>query len=601
MATQKSVTNITLIMVLGMAIAACGGGGGGGSSNGPGGGHGPGTLSGLDGDADNQDLLYFSHSYEVGEDPGTGQTLYHSVLYALDPANPEAATAVPMDTQDSTQGGDMGRTHYTPLYEADIDDTDGSVSNYRVANVLFLHNRLNGSETSEGFARVGTRLDAADPVRVTSETYLGAWFTGAGTLVRQNYADADRATVVYGLPGNEKRARMHFSASDAPQQVISSTVRHIAASRENDSPGFQRYLILRTHDDLQCSGGHRLVMAESSINPGTGSLQSIGVDNLLPGNKEAQDAAPLGGPLNDGSQYLVIQTLVDQGNPACDAEGATLWRYSPTAINQLVQVLNEHNDPLIFPEAAFGGLVLPEARHLAREGDVLYFGIAGAFDTQPQNLYRVEGNSWSLLSEQEDPLGYYTGFVIASNGRVVASVGNEVVSWNGDGSDRQGLDISNAAWLGIRTEVLGSRDGWVFYNRADITGRDDAVAMKIDGSDSLVIENSHWIGASLSGDGESISNMTELSEVFLVNPDKEIAAISAADPKAGRVVLGVLDGSPDAAAMYGLAPGPHRLIQVHLNADASEVYYVNTREQGSLRRALDHGEASGVQRPVTGF
>src|SRR5690606_29037017 len=159
------------------------------------------------------------------------------------------------------------------------------------------------------------------------------------------------------------------------------------------------------------------------------------------------------------------------------------------------------------------------------------------------------------------------------------------------------LDTSNAAWLGVQTEVLGSRDGWLFYNRADISGQDTAVAMKVDGSDSLEITDAQWIGASLTGKGDSISYMTELSEVFLWS-DKEIAAVSAADPKAGTVLLGTLDATPEGVTMHGLAPGPHRLIQVHTDADNSAVYSVNTREQGSLRKALDE---VGVQRPVTGF
>jgi hypothetical protein len=148
------------------------------------------------------------------------------------------------------------------------------------------------------------------------------------------------------------------------------------------------------------------------------------------------------------------------------------------------------------------------------------------------------------------------------------------------------------------TEVLGSRDGWIFYNRTDIDGQDNAVAMKMDGSDSLEIANAQWVGASSSGKGESIANMTELSEVFLWR-GQDIAAVSAADPKAGAVLLGELEATPENVSMYGLAPGPHRLIQVHADADTATVYYVNTREANSLRRSAVQG--AGYQRPVDGF
>lgn len=619
----KTVKNVAMLL-LSATIAACGGGSGGGSEPPPVGGSSssdPGSassssssdsissssrssssdsnnnLSGLNGDADNQDLLYFSHSYETGENPDTGQTQYRSTLYAIDPATPDIATALPLDTQQSAQGDDMGRTHYTSLYEADIDPNDGSVTHYRVADVLFLHNRHEGDETSEGFARVSTAVATTpEAVRVSSETYLGAAVTGAGTLVRQNYADSDHAAVVYGLPGIEARIRMTFGSGEARGSSGNGTLYHIAAMEENDSPDRQSYLVLSSYGGTQCSDGYRLSRDIMALD-GSPILAN---SNLLPGNREAKSAAPLGGPLSDGHQYLVVETLVDTGvvGRPCVSEGASLWRYDTSQpFDEVVQVLDENNDPLIFPEG-IAGPMMPATRHIAHQGGVLYFGIGNSL-TEPQDLYRVEDDNWSVLAESEEPLGADTGFVITGDGRVAASVGNTVVSWAADGGDRQELDSSDAAWLGIQTEVLGSRDGWIFYNRPDAIGRDYAVAMKIDGSDSMEIVDAQWIGASLSGNGEAIRYMTELSEVFLWNNEREIAAVSAADPKAGKVVLGELDNAPENVAMYGLAPGPHRLIQVHLDTDNSEVYYVNTREENSLRKSLD--EAEGNQRPVQGF
>lgn len=595
-ATQK----ITSLLILSAAIAACGGGGGssGGGNpggSGPGGGNpGGGGLSGLSGDAGNQDLLYFSNSFQSGENTNTGQLQYTSTLYAIDPANPDVATALVLDTQESAQGNDMGRSQYVPLYEADINEDDGSVTNWRVSDVLFLHNRDAGVASSEGFARVSTEGTTPAAVRVSAETYLGATVKGTGTLVRQNYADADHASVVYGPPGAEKRVRMTYDGTTNPQESMSSIVRHIAALGEEDTPGTQSYLVLRSHDDTQCAGGYRLVDARASATPNGPS--SMGADNLLPNSREAVNAAALGGPLADGTQYLVIDTV----SSACQSEGGSVWRYRSSAGTQLVQVLNEDDEPLILPENFMGYAIMPQSRLLTREGDVLYFGVTGALSFDAQDLYRIEGDSWSFLSEQEDNLGFYTGFVIADEGRVAASVGNAVVSWNGDGSDRQVLDGTEATWTGaIMTEVLGSRDGWIFYNRADINGQDNAVAMKIDGSDSLAVANAQWVGASSSGKGESISNMSELSEVFLWR-GRDIAAVSAADPKAGLVLLGSLASEPENVIMHGLAPGPHRLIQVQPDADedSAVAYYVNTREANSLRKPLAD---AGYQRPVDGF
>ncbi|WP_159560206.1 hypothetical protein [Alcanivorax sp. S71-1-4] len=594
MRTRGKMTGMLSLVLAGVVVTGCGGGGGssGGAGNGAGGGTELPGLSGLQGDADNQDLLYFSSS-EVSQ-AGAAST-----LYVIDPANPGVSSALQMNIEDAADIGveEFGRAFYVPLYEATIND-DGSVEDHRVSDVLYLHNRASGNATSEGFAKVSTVPGDSTPVRVSSENYLRAGFG----LVRQNYADAGHAAVVYGLAGNERRVRMTFEETAAPQFAMSPTVRHVVVLEESDSSGYQRYLVLRTHDDLECPGGYRLVQNRSSASPGPGAgqLSSLGVENLLPGNREATSAASLSGPLSDGSHYLVIATVVNAAGGECTSEGASLWRYTPSlpAASSLVQVLDEHDEPLMFPVGVAGGPIMPAARHLARQGDVLYFGVAGAASTGPQDLYRVEGDNWSLLAEQEDNLGYFSGFVIADDGRVAVSAGNAVVSWDSEGNDRQVLDQSNAAWLGIMTEVLGSRDGWIFYNRTDIDGQDNAVAMKMDGSDSLEIANAQWVGASSSGKGESIANMTELSEVFLWR-GQDIAAVSAADPKAGAVLLGELEATPENVSMYGLAPGPHRLIQVHADADTATVYYVNTREANSLRRSAVQG--AGYQRPVDGF
>ena len=95
--------------------------------------------------------------------------------------------------------------------------------------------------------------------------------------------------------------------------------------------------------------------------------------------------------------------------------------------------------------------------------------------------------------------------------------------------------------------------------------------------------------------------MTELSEVFLWR-NQEIAA----DPKAGLVILGELSGTPANVSMYGLAPGPHRLLQVEIPEwDEHRVYYVNTRQADSLTSVPRDGSfrrkpnlSAGVSRPL---
>lgn len=612
MNASRAVTQTLFVALLSLGLYGCGGGGGGSDSTG-GSGSGRSTdtgnvdndnasgggddsvpeLSGLDSDANNQDLLFFSHSFET--DTGTTST-----LYAIDPANPDVSTPLALDIREAAQGpGEVSRASYVPLYEADIDDA-GGVENYRVSDVLFLHNRESGNATSEGFARVSTDPTTPEPVRVSSETYARAGLVGAGILVRQNYANADHSGVVYGLPGAERRVRSLFEASDSPQMAFSATVQHVTPLGEDDSPDRQRHLVLRTQDDTECSEGLRLTANSASAlpGPGAGIGSSLSGVNAMPGETEVASAAALGKPFDDGSQYLVIETLTNlniSGRP-CVSDGGTVWRYVPDTAPAIRQVLNDNGDPLTLPEGVAGPM-LPAERHIARNADTLFFGVTGVAQTSPQAIYRLEGSQWSLISEEEENLGFTTGFVLTAGDRVVASVGNTVVSWDTDGNDRQELDASDAAWLGIQTTVLGSRDGWFYYTRTNNSGQDTAVAMKADGSEIQEFAGAQWIGASITGSGESISAMAELSEVFLWS-GREIAAISAAAPSAGSITLGDLGSVPDAVTMYGLAPGPHRLVQVHPDSDNSYVYHIDTRAAGSLTQALDQ---PGIQRPVNGF
>lgn len=601
MISQGRIAGIVTLALIG-AIAGCGESSGGGGNGPGGGGSGSGgsgsgagwnisQLPGLEGDADNHDILYFSNSYK--EDGSN-----YSSLYAMNPANPESIFKQHLSVAEAGSNPEaLGRTLYRPLYESDIDENDGSVENYRVSDVLFVHNRATGIASSEGFARASTDsetiLTGQMGVRVSSESYIEALhLSSVGAMLRQNYVNADRAELSYGAPGNKEHVRMSFSATDDPRVTLSSINGYIAPFSHVDSDsGTYNYLALRTDDSNQCNGYLISRGFTSTTNAGAGV-------NFLPAGKEASHAVALGGPLADGTQYLAI-TVLDQAD--CSAE-TSLWLFAPggAAVTALTQVLNEDDEPLIFPTGIAGGPIMPADRHLAREGNVLFFGIAGALSFGPQDLYRVEGDSWSLLAEQEESLGFDTGFIIAGDGRVAASVGSKVVSWDSTGNDRKVLDDSTTTFAGIMTEVLGSRNGWIFYNRADHTGQDHAVAMKMDGSDSVEIPGAQWFGASSTGKGDSISNMTELGEVFLWR-DGYIGAVIASNPGLGLVVLGDLGSTPDNVMMRGMAPGPHRLIQVWSDGeDEGRVYYVNTRTPNSLQ-AMTVEEPTGHQRPVNGF
>src|SRR5699024_2952562 len=156
-----------------------------------------------------------------------------------------------------------------------------------------------------------------------------------------------------------------------------------------------------------------------------------------------------------------------------------------------------------------------------------------------------------------------------------------------DGSLLPKITISD-----ISMAALGSRDGWVFYNRTmgDISDlskpvhTEYAVAVAIaHPRDEINIANARWIGAAstgISSDDTKISRM-ELSEVFLLGENGDLGAVSAANPSQGIIKLGSLSNVKE-AALQGLAPGPYRLIRIKHDNDEEEVVFVNTREKNSL-------------------
>lgn len=108
---------------------------------------------------------------------------------------------------------------------------------------------------------------------------------------------------------------------------------------------------------------------------------------------------------------------------------------------------------------------------------------------------------------------------------------------------------------------------------------------------------------SVCGQGGSQLAALDLSEVFLLSDDLQLAAVSADNPGAGVVNFGTLPNSASQATMFGLAPGPHRLLQTTLDGSPAshEVIYVDTRDENSLRVLSSQPSGEANQRPLPGF
>jgi len=574
-----------LAVALGALLAGCGGGGssndgtaGGPSTPGGGGGGVEPTelpaLAGLEGDADNQDLLYFTQP--EGADPG---------LYALDPAAPETSILVDdrvlLDENAFSLSYDRS---FLPIHEATLND-DGSLSDFRVDRVLYFDNR--SLLDTNGFHAAATDVADPQPDPVSSEDLI--LLTNA--IIQYALDDADNTSVLYELSDQGWYQFLLSDDENTDPLQLAERFTPVAPVLDPDLGRGAGYLVIDSDDDNRI----KRVGMDLELEPG-----QVTIEGVAPA--ATARVLPLGGPLNDGAQYLVIS-----GEDSPGTGGLFLYRPEQGDVGTLEQVVNGEGDPLVFNESLFPPPTpaLPAPQHLTRSADVLFFAMQGnVLGFGDFDLVRVEGAEWRRVAT-ESSLGE---FVIASGDRVAVHSEDQVLSFALDGSDRRVIDSDDSMFgQDISTPVLGTRNGWIFYNRDTGIGGADrfAVANRLDGSDQVVIADASWVGASTTGTAPSTTQLDamEVSEVFMLRNGTELAAVNAAMPAAGAVRLGQLPDSADQVRMYGLAPGPHRLLQAVSSGapETLDVLYVNTRQEDSLRVISEQSSGDADQRPVKGF
>ena len=458
-----------LAVALGALLAGCGGGGG--SSNGapPGGGGGgveptelP-ALAGLEGDADNQDLLYFTQP--EGADPG---------LYAVDPAAPETSILVDdrvlLDENAFSLSYDRS---FLPIHEATLND-DGSLSDFRVDRVLYFDNR--SLLDTNGFHTAAT--DAADPRPdpVSSEDLI--LLTNA--IIQYALDDADNTSVLYELSDQGWYQFLLSDDENTDPLQLAERFTPVAPVLDPDLARGAGYLVIDSDDDNRI----KRVGMDLELQPG-----QVTIEGVAP--TAAAKVLPLGGPLNDGAQYLVIS-----GEDSPGTGGLFLYRPDQGDAGTLEQVVDGEGDPLIFNESLFPPPTpaLPAPRHLTRSGGVLFFAMQGnVLGVGDFDLVRVEGAEWRLVAT-ETGLGE---FVIASGDRVAVHSADQVLSFALDGSDRRVIDSDDSMFgQDISTPVLGARNGWIFYNRDTGIGGVDrfAVAHRLGGGGPVVVAAAAGVG-----------------------------------------------------------------------------------------------------------
>lgn len=591
---MKRISFLAMAAAAGM-LAACGGGGSGGSSGGGNGGPGNGgdeqgdvlpVLSGLAGDADNHDYLYYTATIEGAEG-----------LYAVDPLNPSSPLMTDADLAEGLLGPSFDYERLVfPIHEATI-TPEGGLADFRVAQVFYGDGRNHFPPSSEslGYQRVSTDTSGPAPAPVSvSSAEAGMPFL-QGAFFQFDLNDALGALILYRLLDDWLQIAVGDGGQVAPLQM-NEDYEPVATVLDVSAAAGGGYLVVDTGNN------NRLVRLDTS-------LDLVGAVNAGGGVlNEVTSVQPLGSPLVDGSQYLVI---------GIDDEPATLWRYQPSGASagSAEPVLNASDEPYSFPAALFGQIdpirgsaALPPAEHIAAHDGVLFFKL-GEFLLFNENfdLVRVEGANWSLIEEVDGTQG---PFLVATGDGVALATPSEIIGWNTDGTGRRVLDADDRSIFGqeIESDFFAIGGGWLFYNRTQ--GFPEirvAAAVRLDGSDSLSLHDARWVGASTDGTAATLDQLSLLSasELFMMRDNGELAALSATNPRAGAVTLGELPAGSIGARLFGLAPGPHRLVQsrreVGSGPDEFDVLYVDTRSADSLLRLTPTSSPLVQQRPVSGF
>lgn len=589
------------ILSLTLLLSACGGSSSSSSSSGgPTGGNGefeismPTELNGLTGDADNQDLLYFTQSV-------TG----NAGLFSINPASP---TDVPVAT-DSVIGDSLlpqpinGTSEFLPpvinsgnydriffaIHEANLNETTGTFDDFRIARIFYGDGKV---ADSEGYQRVNT--DVADQQLAPAGVSTDPFATGliGRAIIQNDLQDADNTSILYNNGAGWQQIHIG-DGDDVDPLELDERFDPIVSVFDPDIDSGAGYLVIDEND------GDSLRFIDTDLEALAGRVG--GLDSL-------SAAAVVGPTMADGSVYIALRFG--------DDDDATLWYYQRPigGIGNISEVTNA-GQPLEFGGALLGpgDIATPAENHIALLDGDLYFLHPGQDDEDlPQaELMRLADDSWTLLDEAPGSglFGLENAFLLAADGRLAYEANDEVISINADGSERIVLDsTSDIFGQDIDAGILGTGNGWLFYNRTVgmFSNQNIAVASRIDGSKQVELSGWTWVGASTGGssDGGAQLDALSVSEVFMVSNDRLLAAISVSDPDAGMVNFGTLPNSASEVKMFGIAPGPHRLLQTTLDGggnDSHEVIYVDTRDKDSMRVISSQASGEDNQRPISRF
>lgn len=663
-------SRLRILLIVGIAtlgLAACGGGGDGGSSGGgggnnPGGGGPPdpnatdniptttslGEIFELTNDANRKyRLFYIDASHDNGQ-AGIGKSA-DAWLMAY---NPLTESTNIIDKKLAGTGSTINVVSPLALHQADIDTSNGEIKNYKVDSVTYIQEKQIELQPGTTFTLPSAlmRVDVAagsTPKQVTNEsgddTDLG--LISVRQIIAFNLNDAKKAQYVFPANASDTNNRQYrLTAMDAD---ASTPVEDFGSGLNVQTPLFatQGAAAGRTYGWLVVDQNQTDCLAfvpDTNLTSATCIPNADGTGSVPLLQDGDSPSSFISGvyPLNNG----VVLALPEENASNPLQITTTLWFYEqgsggdPGELHLLKNTNGENLKttglPMFGPDET--------GRVVSKNGNTLYLaasdgGIGGLFggggssdpfDIEAHSfLFKITTDANNIGWEQlyhkggkllEDKGAILGDFLIDAGSHLIWEINERLLAISLDGQSEILLDGRNSSGSSLLNGAFNTPVGsvsqgkWFFYNR-ESNNSDYATAIKVDGSRRVELRDCTWIGASTTGKANYTGgnfNSLEPSEVFMACNNKQLAAVDANDPLAGRVLLGSLTESAKNIEMGRTAPGPHRLMRVTYEGDdkSYEIIYVNTREKDSLKHLMDSpasdgdvGSLAGLTAPVDGF
>ncbi len=566
-------------------------------------------LDGLAGDADNRELLFFTSTAQGA-----------SGLYAYDPSLPEKKAFL---IDGDAEFGPAGYPYYA-MHGGNLSADNLSLSGFHVSHVLYSRFIAGGNS---GAGNRELRRVSTDPAEIANGWQRVSMEDSPSTILGERFVQHNLSN-----PLGSAYVYRDLNAANEPWFEV------MLGDDENTEPrpfGEEIVVSVPIWDANNGKPGGWLAIE----NEADKRLVLLNTDRVLVGPVLGEGDASVN---NLSSAHLLaaldkettLVALVFAGGAADDQQGE-VWAWTQGDVSspgKVKPVLNANGEKLVFSASVFSGGVpqLPAANLRIVKNGALYFANSAemfSFGESP-SLTRVDKAGWKAFEyphDDDDESPTPTSFLIDGGQNTLVWFINERLEKidvsDADNAKSSVLFDQKVSTFGskdeITTPITTSREGWIFYNRDGRYAIDDpkdrkgdysiAVAEKVDGSKRIIVQDARWIGASTDGRAPVLGQVEtlEIGEVFLLTRDRTLAAVSAVDPAKGMVELGKLPSTIEGVRMFGLAPGPHRLLQVVHGEKSHEVIYVNTRARDSLKHLMDAptqgGDYSQYTRPIELF